>query len=122
MPVVAQGCDGTVSCEAGQMVVDALAITLRQFAMVMAFAGPAQLNRLRVDPSQVVLDPTKRYYISVLPGDAAHVHSRQYQAELSPATPNGHAMGGAPIAVGQLSVTCHGANSSSTRQTLGVRL
>ena len=33
-------------------------------------------------PSEVVLDPAKRYYISVLPGDA-----------MDP----GHAMGGAPV-------------------------
>ena len=39
--------------------------------------------RQPLDPSQVVLDPTKRYYISVLPGDA-----------MDP----GHAMGGAQIA------------------------
>jgi len=40
-------------------------------------------QKTAVDPSQVVLDPTKRYYISVLPGDA-----------MDP----GHAMGGAQIA------------------------
>src|SRR5262249_16053034 len=43
-----------------------------------------------LDPSQVVLDPNKRYYISVLPGDV-----------LDP----GHQMGGAQIAAGQTTVS-----------------
>src|SRR5436853_181809 len=40
-------------------------------------------TKTSLDPGQVVLDPTKHYYISVLPGDA-----------MDP----GHAMGGAQIA------------------------
>ena len=42
-----------------------------------------------VNPSQVHLDPTKRYYISVLPGDGADPFEG---ADV------GHGMGGAPIA------------------------
>ncbi len=58
-----------------------------------------------MDPSQVHLDPTKRYYISVLPGDAANPFNAGY-ADLptcNPAAANfdpttcGHGMGGAPI-------------------------
>ena len=47
-------------------------------------------------PSDVHLDPTKRYYISVLPGDAAN--------PVSGASDFGHGMGGAPIGAGQPSV------------------
>src|SRR6266403_1109555 len=42
-----------------------------------------------VDPNQVHLDPTKHYYISVLPGDAANPFE---------AAGSGHGRGGAPIA------------------------
>ncbi len=49
----------------------------------------AKTRKDALDPSQVYLDPTKHYYISVLPGDA-----------MDP----GHAMGGAQITPGQTSV------------------
>src|ERR1700704_616615 len=86
MPVVAQGCTGATSCESGQTLLGAPAVcdgangTCRTTGAL----------KTAVDPSQVVLDPTKHYYISVLPGDA-----------IDP----GHAMGGAQIAPGQTSVT-----------------
>ena len=50
-----------------------------------------------LSPSQVVLDPLKRYYISILPGDGAD--AGDYGGD-------GHAMGGAQIAAGQTTVTC----------------
>ena len=61
--------------------------------LATVFAGRVRVprNRRPVDPSQVHLDPTKRYYISVLPGDAANPF------ETANASP-GHGMGGAPIA------------------------
>src|SRR5205814_1799591 len=43
------------------------------------------------DPTSVHLDPTKRYYISVLPGDGADA------LDPNPQT-HAHGMGGAPIA------------------------
>ncbi len=64
MPVLATGCVGKVSCEAGQT---------QQGAAVACDVGDgvcraaAQKNELL--PSQVALDPNKRYYISILPGD-----------------------------------------------------
>jgi len=54
-------------------------------------------QKVAVDPGDVVLDPTKRYYISVLPGDAAN--------PFYAASTNGHGMGGAPIAAGQTAVS-----------------
>ena len=43
-----------------------------------------------MNPSQVLLDPTKRYYISVLPGDAANPFNTGNAQK-------GHGMGGAPM-------------------------
>ena len=79
MPVVAQGCTGTISCEDGQSV-------LGQAAVCDLGNGGCRTDASQktiVLPSQVALDPTKRYYISVLPGDAGDA---------------GHAMGGSQIA------------------------
>jgi len=85
MPVVAQGCVGTISCESGQSVLGAPAACDIGNGVCRAAAQKKQLL-----PGDVYLDPTKHYYISVLPGDA-----------MDP----GHAMGGAQIAPGQTSVS-----------------
>src|SRR4029450_2970713 len=66
MPVVAQGCVGTVACESGQSL-GGVAAACDQGNGV---CRPGVATKEPVDPSQVVLDQTKRYYISVLPGDA----------------------------------------------------
>jgi hypothetical protein len=87
MPVVATGCTGPVSC------------------------GDGQNQQNAVNPNQVHLDPSKRYYISVLPGDAAQPFINGYASapDCSPAGVAagscGHGMGGAPIAKQQTSVT-----------------
>src|SRR5207245_761700 len=49
-------------------------------------------------PDQVHLDPTKRYYISVLPGDAANSFENVNNCLGNPTPSCGHGMGGAPIA------------------------
>jgi hypothetical protein len=92
-PVVAQGCTGPVSCETGQTL-------LGQPAVCDVGGGVCRTDsatgyKTPVDPSQVVLDPSKRYFISILPGDAAD--PVVYETA-------GHAMGGAQIAAGQTSV------------------
>ncbi len=110
MPFVAQGCTGATSCEAGQT-------QLSQ--PVVCDVGNGQCrpdttgNGMKVVmPGDVALDPTKRYYISILPGDAAdpfiagNVGSAcQYGASSPGASNCGHGMGGAPIAPAQSSVT-----------------
>jgi hypothetical protein len=75
MPLVAQGCTltGSVSCGAGQTVLGASAPT-----------------QAAVDPSELHLDTTKRYYISVLPGDAATPFNTGNSS-------GGHGMGGASL-------------------------
>jgi hypothetical protein len=90
MPVVAQGCVGpagkAISCESGQTLLGQPAVC--DIGNGICRTDGAQ--QTPVDPSQVHLDPTKRYYISVLPGDAANAF------ETANAT-GGHGMGGAPI-------------------------
>ncbi|ADI28857.1 choice-of-anchor D domain-containing protein [Methylotenera versatilis] len=65
MPVIATGCVGDVSCEIGQA---------QQGTPVACDVGNGVCRtdagkKIAVLPSQVALDPSKRYYISVLPGD-----------------------------------------------------
>jgi hypothetical protein len=64
MPVVAQGCQGTASCEAGQTSLGANVI-----CDVGNGACRPGAQKTPVSPSDVYLDPTKRYFISILPGD-----------------------------------------------------
>jgi hypothetical protein len=111
MPVVASGCTGQISCESGQSL-------LGQPAVCDIGNGGCRTNasqQTAVLPSSVHLDPTKRYYISILPGDAGNPFNNGYggapacQADSShksvPNTTCGHGMGGAPIAAGQNAVT-----------------
>ena len=94
MPVVATGCTGPLSCESGQTLLGNPAVCDIGNGICRTTAA----QEAAVDPSQVVLDPTKRYYISVLPGDAANPFN-------SGNAIGGHGMGGAPIAFGQIAVT-----------------
>ncbi len=59
MPVLADGCTGPISCESGQTVYNPQTQGHDQVAPVPM-----------VMPGQVALDPSKHYYISILPGDA----------------------------------------------------
>ena len=118
MPYVAQGCTGPISCEGGQTAVNPLTGV---HSNVVCDVGNGVCRpdttgngMTAVMPGAVALDPTKRYYISILPGDAANPFIAGYTG--NPActstggvsTPNskcGHGMGGAPIAAGQTAVT-----------------
>lgn len=73
MPVVATGCTGNYSCGAAQ----------------------PSTQQSPTSVSDVVLDPNKHYYISVLPGDSADQAGAGF----------GHSMAGVGIAPGQLQVT-----------------
>jgi len=75
MPLVATGCTGPLSCESGQTIVDP---NTGQHVNAVCDVGNGVCRPdttgngfTAVNPSQVHLDPAKRYYISVLPGDAA---------------------------------------------------
>jgi hypothetical protein len=112
MPVVATGCVGpagaAVACEYGQTVYDP---NTGQHLNAVCDVGNGVCRtdstlQAIVDPSQVHLDPTKRYYFSVLPGDAANAFNNANGTACATATDPtcGHGMGGAPIAPGQLSL------------------
>jgi hypothetical protein len=110
MPVVAAGCTGTLSCESGQTVFNP-ATGNHESAVcdigngVCRSSATLSLQQTPLMPSQVHLDPTKRYYISVLPGDAANPFPAYTSAPVCTvvggnSVPNatcGHGMGGAPI-------------------------
>src|SRR5882762_5178672 len=84
MPIVAQGCTGPLSCESGQSFINP-ATGADEPAVCDGNNGVCRpgTQKTAVDPASVVLNPSKHYYISVLPGDA-----------MDP----GHAMGGVQIA------------------------
>ena len=102
MPVIATGCTGALSCESGQSVLGVPAVC----DVGNGVCRTTDTQETAVDPSQVHLDPTKRYYISVLPGDAANPFGAAYggapncTSNAGVSVPNGtcgHGMGGAPI-------------------------
>jgi hypothetical protein len=124
LPYVAQGCTGPMSCEGGQTMLDTrpsctptavpgCSTTAGQHIPAVCDLGNGACRPdstgngfIPVDPSQVHLDPSKRYYISVLPGDAANPFPGNTGAPSCPANggeevagnPNcGHTMGGASI-------------------------
>ncbi len=89
MPVVATGCTGPLSCEGGQTVQGVPSVC--DIGSGVCRPDATGNGQMAVDPKNVTLDPTKRYYISVLPGDAANPFNT------ANAVP-GHTMGGAPVA------------------------
>ncbi len=115
MGFVAQGCTGPMSCEAGQTMLDPS--TGKHVAAVCDLGNgacrpdPTGNGYTPIDPKEVHLDPSKRYYISVLPGDAANpfpgnasppvcggVEATSIAADpTGTQTQCGHAMSGAPI-------------------------
>jgi len=109
MPVIATGCTGPLSCESGQKVLGQNAVCDIGNGVCRTTAD----QETATDPGQVHLDPTKRYYLSVLPGDAANpFNSANGSASCANGSANaadpticGHGMGGAPIAAGQTAVT-----------------
>jgi hypothetical protein len=123
MDFVAQGCTGPLSCEGGQSMLDTrpACTTPGVPAGCSATAGthiPAVCDVgngacrpdttgngfTQVLPSAVVLDPAKRYYISVLPGDAANPFPAYLGQPVCSSTGGtsttancGHTMSGAPV-------------------------
>jgi hypothetical protein len=85
MPLVAAGCTGPLSCESGQKLLGVSAVCDVGNG-VCRTNGTAEATSL---PGNVHLDPTKRYYITVFPGDAANPFEN--------GASTGHGMGGAPI-------------------------
>jgi hypothetical protein len=105
MPFVAQGCTGSQSCEAGQMMVDPSSGNhVPAVCDLGNGACRAGTQKTPSTPDQVALDPSKRYYISVLPGDAANpfIAGNTTACPVTTGTTPagcGHGMGGAPVPV-----------------------
>src|SRR5205085_1229164 len=117
MPLIAAGCTGPLSCEGGQTMVDpntgAHVLAVCDIGNGVCRPDTTGNGFTSLNPSQVHLDPTKRYYISVLPGDAANPFigangSAPANCAAGAGTYNptnnrslntncGHRMGGAPI-------------------------
>src|SRR5215469_5800741 len=89
MDYIAQGCTGPLSCEGGQTMLDTRpgSTTLGQHIPAVCDLGNGACRpdpnclalpcltsggTTPVNPGTVHLDPTKRYYVSVLPGDAGN--------------------------------------------------
>ncbi len=128
MPVVATGCVGAISCESGQTLLGIAAACDTGNGVCHTDAS----QKIELQPNQVYLDPTKRYYISILPGDGINptiggagtpqtINGKNVPFNIArdcgPYSPGadawvpggssalcGHGMGGAPLAAGQTSV------------------
>jgi hypothetical protein len=105
MNFVAQGCTGPLSCEGGQTFLNpATGTHVPAVCDVGNGACRPGTGFTQVNPSQVHLDPSKRYYISVLPGDAANPFPAYLGQPVCSSTGGtsttancGHTMSGAPI-------------------------
>src|SRR6516165_4002526 len=104
MPLVAAGCTGPVSCEGGQSTGQGADLVVCDIGNGVCRHDASGNGFTPTSPSSVHLDPSKRYYISILPGDAAQPFIAGYAGppDCSPAGVAagscGHGMGGAPIA------------------------
>ena len=98
MPVVAQGCTGPISCESGQTVLNDAGAHVPAVCDLGNGVCQPGTAKTAVLPGEVALDPTKHYYISILPGDAVGVDGAGSD------TPGSHQMGGSQIGPGQTAV------------------
>jgi hypothetical protein len=152
MDFVAQGCTGPMSCEGGQTMLDTApactspgvpagcSATGGQHVPAVCDlgngacrpdpnAGTGLAGYTQVNPSQVHLDPSKRYYISVLPGDAANPFPANLGnlgackgVEGTAGDPScGHSMSGAPIQPA-CNVLLAGCTSTSTASFAAVNV
>ena len=109
MPVIAAGCTGPLSCEGGQTVFnpvtgthDAAVCDLGNGVCRPDTTGNGFPQEL---PSAVHLDPTKRYYLTIFPGDAGtpfpagNVSADCTNGVAAATDPGscGHGMGGTPL-------------------------
>jgi hypothetical protein len=127
MPVIAAGCWGgtsnphPVSCEAGQKLQGNDAVCDVGNGVCRTEPG---VSRVPVNPADVHLDPNKRYFLSILPGDAINPTISGFGGTAKDCAPYptpidwalydpttgasgncGHEMGGTQVAPGTLAVT-----------------
>ena len=112
MPVIATGCTGDISCGNNQTILGTQ-VAQKGFSApgdVPVCSDPLVTPVSGQPPVVGCLDPSKRYYVSVLPGDAAQPFIAGYASTPTDCAKNssgdsttwtgncGHGMGGAPIA------------------------
>ncbi len=114
MPLIAAGCTGQLSCEAGQMIFDSdpTSPTFGQHISAVCDLGngvcrpdASASGFAQHSPGEVYLDPTKRYYLTIFPGDAGNPFANgNLSADCTNGTASatepgacGHGMGGAPV-------------------------
>src|SRR2546429_101382 len=109
MPLIAAGCTGQLSCEGGQSIFnpvtgthDAAVCDLGNGVCRPDTTGNGFAQHL---PREVHLDPTRRYYLTIFPGDAGNPFANgNLSADCTNGTASatepgacGHGMGGAPV-------------------------
>jgi hypothetical protein len=96
MPLVATGCTGPLSCEGGQTLLGQPAVC--DIGNGVCRPDTTGNGFTQVTPDQVHLDPTRRYYLTIFPGDAANSFENAGGCLGNPTPSCGHGMGGAPVA------------------------
>src|SRR5437762_189932 len=109
MPLIAAGCTGTLSCEGGQSIFNPATGT-HDLAVCDVGNGVCRPDAggngfAQHSPGEVNLDPTKRYYLTVFPGDAGNPFANANGSAdctngvASATDPGscGHGMGGVPV-------------------------
>jgi hypothetical protein len=107
MEQVAMGCTGLLSCESGQTVFNPATGTHVKTVCDLGDGAcdmtGARTHWTEVNPSQAVLDPNRRYYITIFPGDAANPFNTGNVGNGCTPTATtscpsvGHGMGGSPV-------------------------
>src|SRR5438270_458048 len=127
MPLIAAGCTGQLSCEGGQTIFNPVTGThdpavcdLGNGVCRPDTSGNGFASHM---PGEVHLDPTKRYYLTIFPGDAGNPFANGNlsadctNGSAAASTPGacGHGMGGTPIApLVSCSTTTSGTTTSTT--------
>jgi len=139
MPLIAAGCTGQLSCEGGQTIFDndPTSTTFGQHVPAVCDVGngicrpdtTVALNQgfARHAPGEVNLDPSKRYYLTVFPGDAGNpFHTGNLTADCTngvAAATNpgacGHGMGGVPIPASVSCITTAGVTTCTALNYTG---
>ncbi|TLZ03415.1 MAG: hypothetical protein E6K39_14335, partial [Gammaproteobacteria bacterium] len=127
MPLIAAGCTGTLSCEGGQTIFDPATgnhvNTVCDVGNGVCRPDTSGNGFAPHMPGEVHLDPSKRYYLTVFPGDAGNpfangnLSADSTNGAAAATTPGacGHGMGGTPIAaLVSCSTTTSGATTSTT--------
>src|SRR5204863_398135 len=130
MPLIAAGCTGTLSCEGGQSIFNPATGT-HDLAVCDVGNGVCRPDAggngfAQHSPGEVNLDPTKRYYLTVFPGDAGNPFANANGSAdctngvASATDPGscGHGMGGVPVPAAVSCATTAGVTTCTAVQVV----